>query len=447
MRIPFFHIFYSTSFTVLGLILAVLLLLTPANLIYEAFRRRKIYSIFIVASVYILTLVVAVLLYASRLYANRRALLHIPKAWSPLEKGHVENRVRKLVAEKLDETAAIAFESRPRDLSKDTTIQPGQRVQSTVQEEHSPQSEEPIPPWGIISHPGWSSPSSPDLPHLQLNPIIHELSNLMEAKAVSLAPPDPLYSPSTTPTEPPLPDALIVEYLQRPATMNLRSYISHLTALGMLTQPALTTQFLSLYEKARFSGTPISEHDFRTLMALFADILRNLQPLHPPIIHQIRNDDNDNNVNYTDEDQDSASLNSADGAASLTSSNNTVQHTPHPERYYTPRPERYSLSSGSEAGSEGTVRTAPSHANVSRRELSRTSTSRSASKGFRVDAPSRSSHSQSDLRMGLRTKKSFASSVRSQVSQGSQGSVIRLAEARTELDLPYTIVAPAETGL
>ncbi|KAI4269498.1 MAG: hypothetical protein L6R38_007442 [Xanthoria sp. 2 TBL-2021] len=445
MRIPFIRIFYSTSFTILGLILAVLLLLTPANLIYEAFRRRKIYSIIIVAAVYVLASVVAVLLYASRLYANRRALLHIPKAWSPLEKGHVENRVRKLVAEKLDETAAIAFESRPRDLSKDTTIQPGQRVQSTVQEEHSPQSEEPIPPWGIISHPGWSSPSSPDLPHLQLNPIIHELSNLVEAKAVSLAPPDPLYSPSTTttPTEPPLPDALIVEYLQRPATMNLRSYISHLTALGMLTQPALTTQFLSLYEKARFSGTPISEHDFRTLMALFADILRNLQPLHPSIIHQIRNNGNDNNLNYDDQDQDSASLNSADGAASFIS-NNTVQHTPHPdpERYYTPRPERYSLSSGSEAGSEGTVRTAPSHPNLSRRELSRTSTSRSGSKGFRVEAPSRSS--QSELRLGLRTKKSFASSVR---SQGSQGSVIRLAEARTELDLPYTIVAPGEMGL
>ncbi|KAI4107275.1 MAG: hypothetical protein LQ339_002673 [Xanthoria mediterranea] len=443
MRIPFFRIFYSTSFTVLGLILAVFVLLTPSNLVYEAFRRRKIYSIFIVVGVCFLTFVVAVLLYASRLYANRRALLHIPKAWSPLEKGHVENRVRKLVAEKLDETATIAFDCRPRDLSKDTTIPPGQQVQSTTQERHNSQTEEPVPPWGIISHPGWSSPSSPDLPHLQLNPIVHELSNLMEAKAVSLAPPDPLDPPSTgtSPTDPPLPDALIVEYLQRPATMNLRSYISHLTALGMLNQPALTTQFLSLYEKARFSGHPISEPDFRTLMALFADILRNLHPLHPSIVHQIRNDDD--NLNYNDDEgrDFASSLHSADGAASLTSSNNTVQHTPHPDpdRYYTPRPERYSLSSGSEAGSEGSIRTAPSHPSLSRRELSRTSTSRSGSKGFRVEAPSRSS--RSELRLGLRTTSSFAGSVR---SQGSGGSVIRLAEARTELDLPYTIVLPEE---
>lgn len=88
------------------------------------------------------------------------------------------------------------------------------------------------------------------------------------------------------------------------------------------------------------------------------------------------------------------------------------------------------------------MQTAPSHLNISRRELSRTSTSRSASNGFRVDAPGRSS--QSELRVGLRAKKSFAASV---ASQGSGGSVIRLAEARTELDLPYTIIAPEEQTL
>lgn len=221
--------------------------------------------------------------------------------------------------------------------------------------------------------------------------------------------------------------------------MNLRNYVSHLTALGMLNQPTLTSQFLSLYEKARFSGHPIFESDFRTLMALFADILRNLKPLHPSIIHQIRSENNESS--YDIGDQDSVSLNSAADAASLIS-NNTVQHTPHPERYYTPRPERYSLSSGSEAGSEGTARTAPSHPNISRRELSRTSTSRSASNGFRVDTAVRSP--QSALKLGLRTKRSFAGSL---ASQGSGGSVIRLAEARTELDLPYTIVAPNEQTL
>ncbi|KAL8992748.1 MAG: hypothetical protein Q9169_006872 [Polycauliona sp. 2 TL-2023] len=427
MRIPFFRIFYSTSFTVLSFILGILLLLGPANLIYEAFRRRKIYSIFIVSGVYILTLVVAVLLYASRLYANRRALLHIPKAWSPLEKGHVEKRVRKLVAEKLDETAVIAFEARPRDLSKNDAMLPPEQegAQSMAQGENNIQAEPPVPPWGIISHPGWSSPSSPDLPHLHLNPIIHELPNLMEAKAVSLAPPD-LLSPTSQPTaDPPIPDALIVEYLQRPATMNLRDYIAHLTALGMLTQHGLTTEFLSLYERSRYSGTPITEDGFRTLMALFADLLRDLRPLHPSIIQQIRGD---NDINYGDNNVDSASFISASSttpSSTSSTSNNTIHHHPHPERYFTPHLSHPSLSSS--ASEAGTVRTAPSHP---RRNLSRTSTStsRNAKSGFKVATPG-----ETKLGSSLRTKKSFASSV------GSQGSVIRSAvEGRRELDLPYT---------
>ncbi|KAL8667983.1 MAG: hypothetical protein Q9168_007148 [Polycauliona sp. 1 TL-2023] len=432
MRIPFFRIFYSTSFTVLSIVLGIFLLLTPASLVYEAFRRRKIYSIFIVSGVYILTLVVAVLLYASRLYANRRALLHIPKAWSPLEKGHVVKRVRKLVAEKLDETAVIAFQARPRDLSKDdTTRTPERSAQAVAQGEHNIQAERSVPPWGIISHPGWSSPSSADLPHLHLNPIIHELPNLLEAKAVSLAPPDPLSTPPDPP-DPILPDALIVEYLQRPATMNLRDYIAHLTALGMLTKHTSTTQFLALYERSRFSGTPISEPDFRTLMAVFADILRDLNPLHPSTIQQIRNDNFDND----DENRDSPSTSTAPSTTPSIISDNTTHHTPHPERYFTPHLDHQSLSSGSEAGSEGTVRTAPSQPTVSRRELSRASTSRSTNAsgirgGFRVPKPGE----------GLRTKKSFASSV------GSAGSVIRVAKARTELDLPYTTTGEGEMGV
>ncbi|KAL8769091.1 MAG: hypothetical protein Q9209_004877 [Squamulea sp. 1 TL-2023] len=431
MRIRFFRIFYSTTFTILGLALTILLLITPANLIYEAFLHRQIYSIIIVAGVYILTFGVSVVLYASRLYANRRALLHIPKAWSPLEKGHVEKRVRKLVAEKLEETAVIAYQCRPRNLSKDAQPHTEDGTTSTVPE-HDIQPEQPtIPPWGIISHPGWSSPSSPDLPHLQLDPIIHELSNLIEAKAVSLAPPDSLYSSANAPSnEPPLPDALIVEVLQRPATMGLRDYFAHLTDLGMLNQPDLSSRFLALYEKARFSGTPISEDAFRHLMALFADILRSLQPLDPSIISQIHAD-NASLLSTSDQEAD------VYNDTRSTNSENTVQHTPHPERYYTPRPERYSLSSGSEAGSEGSVRTAPSHPTTSRRELLKASRSSSATKGFMVGTASQSQRS-------LKTKKSTASSI---ASQRSGGSVIRLAEARTELDLPYTIIAPDETGL
>ncbi|KAL8901429.1 MAG: hypothetical protein Q9207_005211 [Kuettlingeria erythrocarpa] len=438
MRIPFFRIFYSTTFTALGFILALILLITPGHLIYEAFRHRLIFHIFITAGVYILTFVVAVLLYASRLYANRRALIHIPKEWSPIEKDDLEKKVRHLIAEKLKESAAIAYKSRPRDLNNDNVQAPtdkGQQANVQIIRPHAPGIQPPfekLPPWGLISHPGWSSPSSPDLPNLQFDPVVRELVNLIEAKAVSLAPPDPLYDP-TAPTldapEPPLPDALIVELLQRPAGMGLRDYFAHLHSLGIIQQSSLTSSFLALYEHARFSGIALEEKEFRSLMAMFADILRGLKELDPDLVAQLRAD---NESLFSAEDAE------VDGAAEVKSldSNDTVQHTPRPDMYYTPRPDTVSISSGSEAGSEGSARTAPSHQG-SRRNTSKTSRSPSARQQQQQRMVARSSNS-------LRLMKSHSSSLR---SQGSGGSVIRLAEARTPLDLPYTIVTSSQEGL
>ncbi|KAL8654297.1 MAG: hypothetical protein Q9210_001578 [Variospora velana] len=432
MHIPFFRIFYSTTFTVLAFATALLLLLTPASLVYEAFRRRRIYSIFIVAGVYLLTFVVAVLLYASRLYANRRALVHIPKDWSPFKEDDVEKKVRKLVADKLDEVTVVAYKTRPRDVSKDNQQGADDRDQQDNVQVIRPgalgveRPPEKIPPWGIISHPGWSSPSSSDLPNLEFNPIIHELPNLIEAKAVSLAPPDPLYDPTVVDAlEPPFPDALVVELLQRPATMGLRGYISHLDALGMIDRPELASPFLTLYERARFSGNPLSEKEFRHLMAMFADILRSLHQLDPEFIAQLRAEDNASLLSADFEDTTGRRRQSFN-------SNSTVQHTPpQPDMYFTPRPDRGSVSSGSEAGSEGTVRTAPTHPG-SRREMS----SASRSSGVR--------RQQQPSNRSLRETKSHSSSLR---SQGSVGSVIRLAEARTALDLPYRIVTSSQEGL
>ncbi|KAL8724307.1 MAG: hypothetical protein Q9181_006884 [Wetmoreana brouardii] len=441
MRIPFFRIFYSTTFTVLSFILAVALLITPIHLIYEAFRVRQFYDIFVVGGVCILTFVVAVLLYASRLYNNRRDLVHIPKNWSPLKEGDVERKVRKLVAEKLEESAIIAYKSKPRDLSKDASQisrDPEAAADSQIPQPNLPDHGGPvsnIPPWGTISHPGWSSPSSSDLPNIHFEPIILELPNLVEAKAVSLAPLDPLSDTVPTSTDPSglrLPDALIVELLQRSLTMGLRDYFAHLTALGMLDQPDLTGPFLALYEKARFSGQPIDEREFRHLMAMFADILRGLKELDPQIVAQVRADHESLLLPDDEEDREEAVV--YEPRASF-ESNETVKHTPQPDMYYTPRPERFSLSSGSEAGSEGSVRTAPSHP-ASKRTVSKTSRSPSA-RLLQQRAMTPSARS-------LRKAKSHASSLASQISGGS---VIRLAEARTPLDLPYTIITSSQEAL
>lgn len=425
MRIPFFRIFYSTTFTVFALILFLLLLVTPADQIYQAFKNRQIYNVFIVGATYLITLLTAVVLYAFRLYTNRAVVAAIPKTWSPTEKGDVGKRVRRLVIEHLERSALITYVSRPRDLRDEKASATSRglfssayaRRRSISRNSNGTATSIPhAPVWGTISHPGWSSPSSPDLPNLQYQPVILELPHLIEAKAVSLAPPDPLFDPdpnpsSLDPSEPPIPDAAAVGLLQRPATMGLREYISHLLSLNLITPPSLSTEFLALYEKSRFSGEELDEFEFRTLMNTFADILRSMDHLDPVIVADLH-------ANFG-----TASESSGPDAASL-SSTNTVAYTPRPSAYVSAS----TSSDGSRAGSPETTRTAPSfsHSNAGRNIPSRASGS--THEGIRMP-------SLASLRP-VRTEESGTS----RTSQRSGGSVIRLVEARGPLDLPYTIV-------
>lgn len=400
MRIPFFRIFYSTTFTVFLLFLSALLLITPIDQIYQAFRHKQLYNIAIIAGIHLVTFLVAVFFYASRLFTNRSTLANIPKSWSPTEKGDVENRVRLLVVEQLRKSAIIAYRSHPRDLSDEIAQSGGD--ENTLdphaqRENQAHQANQAVPVWGIISHPGWSPPSSPDLPNLHYDQVILELPHLIEAKAVSLAPADPLSIPSPiadTP-EPPLPDPLVVEVLQRPATMGLRDYTSHLTSLDMINPPELANDFCALYEKARFSGLPLHEPDFRTLMSIFAEILRGMKELDPEIVAEL----------HAEEDaMSNLSSSGADGAS--LESNATVQRTPRPDAF---TDESLSCSTRS-------------------RGTSRDSTHTAASRQRGLRTPSLAS---------LRPARSNASSI---LTRRSEGSVIRLAEARGPLDLPYTII-------
>ncbi len=422
MHIPVFRIFYSTTFTILTLITIVLLLITPGDSIFQAYQNRQLYNIFVIAGVYFLTLVLIILLYASRLYTNRSALASIPKAWIPIEKGDVSKSVRRMVIESLARNARIAYEARPRDLKADeatpgnidvSSRTPLETIQGTQHRE--------VRTWGNISHPGWSSPSSPDLPNLHFEPVILELPHLIEAKAVSLAPPDPLFEPDLIPpqdptaTQIPLPDALAVELLQRPATMGLRDYITHLTSLAMIKPPSLGPSFLALYEKARFSSHGLNETAFRNLMHIFAEILRGMKELNPEILAELRAEEDAASDLY---DGDEASL----------STNETVQRTPRPEYY---EAEEFAPSvrddspqaSRSRSQGQGFLYTGLSSPGARRKSTPRTTT---------TDQGAPRSTSSSPIRR-VRTRASTVS------TRGSAGSVIRLAEARTPLDLPYAI--------
>ncbi|KAI9765604.1 MAG: hypothetical protein M1840_007293 [Geoglossum simile] len=289
MRVRLFNIIYSTTFSLLSIVLLVLLLVTPADSIRQAFNNRHFYNLAAIAGAYLLTAILALLIYSSRLYTNRSALQGIPKAWVPIEKGDVGRSVAGMIEEGLRRSATVARDARPRDLRADeggergsgslgggSVVRDGGAGGLLQRTDHERQDATvTVPPvWGHIAHPGHSSPSSPGFPNLHYLTVILELPHLIEAKAVSLAPP----SPSQTATTLARPSSHGLSVLQRPSTMSLHEYLNHLTGLNLIKPPALGEEFLTRYEGARFSGVELKEEEFRELLGVFAQVLGGMVP-------------------------------------------------------------------------------------------------------------------------------------------------------------------------
>jgi hypothetical protein len=445
-----FRIYYSTLFTSFSIVLLALLLITPADAINQALSNNQLYNVFVIAGGYLLTLLLALIIYASRLYTNRTVIAGIPKTWIPVEKGDVRNSVRKMIVESLSRNAVIAWNARPRVL--DHATRPAQDAQAQVVNVNSFQmtgtaikhhkllrrirvatekGEEGItmPPhhlvWGEIAHDGWSSPSSPDLPNLQYVTVILELPHLIEAKAVSLAPPD-----AASTTTPPMPDLRAVELLQRPAAMSLRDYISHLISLDILSPAIPVTNFLSAYETARFSSQPRTEKEFRELMRLFADILRGMTPLNPAILDSL-------DAVESDIDADASSTTTSEGLA--------------PHSHNRSRSRSRSLASShaasSRSGSEGTIRTAPSRHRTTTRSSTLGpgpgfSTAPATPKSKKRDRERQVVERSPSLHSFAQTRRPYAVSQASSSSglrSASGESVIKLNKNSEPGDLPYTL--------
>ncbi|KAJ5168339.1 uncharacterized protein N7482_003933 [Penicillium canariense] len=387
----------SSFFSLLALICFCLVLLTPADAIYQCYQTHRLTNIFFITGAYVITFLLAILIYATRIYTNRTTLAGIPKAWIPVEQEDVSKSVRRLVMEGLARSAVISYQARPRDISdeldsfqsyKDLLVDPDR------------------PPWGHIEHPGWSSPASPDLPDLPYRTVIQELPNLIEAKAVSLAPADDFSSAAPDA----FPDTRVVEVLQRPASMGLRQYIRHLTTLGVVNPPELGSEFLALYERARFSSHQLHETEFRELMHLFAEILRGMTSLAPPVLDVIR---------------DSASYHRADSESVIGPSDeegetDTVDHFGYDGTFTPMRSNSLRPSNASTWETQSGYDTAPAGPSP----ISRFS---AASGTYNGRGPLRTPSTRSFQR------------VPSGQSGSSGGSVIRLAQTQSPGDLPYTI--------
>lgn len=385
----------STAFFFFAVILFCLILLTPVDAIYQCYETSRLTNIFFITGAYVITFLLAVLIYATRIYTNRSSLTGIPKAWIPVEKEDVNKSVRRLVMEGLARSAVIAYQARPRDTSDEADS--FQNYKNLLVD--------PVhPPWGHVEHPGWSSPASPDLPDLPYRTVIQELPNLIEAKAVSLAPADMLASASLGP----FPDTRVVEILQRPASMGLRQYVKHLTTLGAIDPPELGAEFLALYERARFSSHELQESEFRDLMHLFAEILRGMTSLATPVLDEIR---------------DSASYRRADSESVIGPSDeegetDTVYQYGYDDPFTPIRSNSLRPSYASTWETRSGYETAPATQSPA--------SARSPGYGYFPQGPLRTPSTRSLRR------------VQSVQSGSSGGSVIRLTQTRSPTDLPYT---------
>lgn len=300
VRIPYFRIWYSSSFIVLFTIAFILTLISPADLVYQSIKNRIIPNVFSIGGAYVLTIVLSLFIWASRIYTNRAVLREIPKAYIPIDVGEVPKAVHRMIIKQWERSAIIAWDAKPRDVREEIKSYEDtsrDRINEHPHQLHRRSGKRPktlIPPqtaltaWGEMAHPGWSSPASEDLPNLDYHDVIVELPNLIEAKAVSVAPPDPAFAnEGATEDTAAVPDARIVALLQRPPTMGLRDYLSHLSSLGLVNPPSLAPSFLMQYEYARFSSTPLTEPQFRHLMSAFAALLSGMTDLDLDIISML----------------------------------------------------------------------------------------------------------------------------------------------------------------
>lgn len=279
-----FRIFYNALFIILSIILFLLTIVTPGDIIFQSLRNNRLGNIFAIASVYIVALLLSLLIYLTRLYTNRSVLGGIPRPWVPVEKPDVPKSVRRLVVEGLTRSAVIAQQATPRDRTDEDNDGLDPRLVLPADAE---------PPWGEISQPGWTAPECPDLPDQEFETVVRELPHLLEAKAVSLAPPDlrlthfQFAGPSQDTTGK-VPDERIVDILQRPRSMCLRGYLNHLARLDMIHNPEIATSFIRLFERARYSERPLTESEFRSLTGMFAELLRGMKDVDSAIVAEVQ---------------------------------------------------------------------------------------------------------------------------------------------------------------
>jgi hypothetical protein len=236
-RLTFFHLFYSTTFTLLSLVTLALVLVPPGDAIAQALNQNKqIYNVFVIAGTYVLTAIIAVVLYTSRMYTFRRLLADIPKSCVPIGKSDLPSRAHTAVTKGISKSADIALISRPNG------------------------GKEWEPVWGVINHPGWAPPGG-ELKGVEYRSIVLELPGLLEREAGDI-----VMQGGSDP-------GVVV----RLPYMTLRQWMENLVGMELAPRDEAEV-FLTMYERARFRtrGKGIEEGEFRGLMKALKGLLAGM---------------------------------------------------------------------------------------------------------------------------------------------------------------------------
>jgi hypothetical protein len=426
----FFRFIYGSVYVILYLVLVGLLLITPGDAIERSLSNGQNYNVLIVTISYVVTVVIVVFVYVLRLYITKTAIAAIPKTWVPVDKGDVKDAVYRMIQGGLSRSAAIACAAQPReptDLNDGHDGSDSGRAKARVDERLKRQktAAEDMgalltlkrPVWGEIEHCGWASPTLPDLRNVQYSSVLSELPNLIEAKALTMAPTE---QQDPGEADGPVINPEAAELLQRPANMTMRQYIDHLGRVGVISMDDDTaSQFLLQYEHARFSNRPLSNQQFRDLMHLFAEMLRGMRQLDLNVLDSLEDASYGWAASESDIDNDAPLDTNPPSPRSSISRVPTTSTHGSTRRRYAGTPSAHAWSFRTAPNTPGSKRTGMLSRKSSENSFAQTR------RQYPVSQPSTSS---------LRSKAASAAS-------NDWGSVIRLAtrEEAAEGQLPYIL--------
>ncbi|KAK9470379.1 uncharacterized protein V1510DRAFT_423277 [Dipodascopsis tothii] len=213
------NVLYSGSLFFLIFFTAGFLIVTPADTIHQAAKNNQIYNVIIIAAVYFAVALVAIVLYANRLYDVRLSLSEIPKGYM-LSEIDVPKNCDRVINSELTRCGMIKVETQPDE---------------------------------NVSHPGLPPPkhSNFDFPQVPYLEVILESVKVIEAKVVNLHP-----------------------SLARQPGMTLRDYLAFLED-RVLLDTEMAARFVDEYEHARFSDRPLHEDQFKSILRVFTLLIRS----------------------------------------------------------------------------------------------------------------------------------------------------------------------------